>query len=239
MRWLDITFATPAENLACDDVLLNMVEEETHEEFLRFWESPQHFVVLGSSNKVYEEVHVDVCRADSIPIVRRHSGGGAVLQGPGCLNFSLVLVIHPDGPTRNITETTRFIMQRHANALAAVLGRPVDVRGSSDLTIGNRKFSGNAQRRRLKALLFHGTFLLQFDLALMEKYLKRPARQPAYRQQRAHSDFVCNIGVDAQRIKHALIAAWRAVMHRDGLPIAQIEDLARAKHSSPEWVFSR
>lgn len=239
MRWLDVTFAAPAENLACDEILLNIVEEDPREELLRFWESPQHFVVLGSSNKVRDEVDVDACRADGIPILRRHSGGGAVLQGPGCLNFSLVLAIDPDGPTRNITETTRFVMQRHADALANVLGRSVHVQGSSDLTIGDRKCSGNAQRRRLNALLFHGTFLLQFDLALMEKYLRRPPRQPAYRQQRTHSDFVCNIGVDTARIKQALIAVWHAVEHTEGLPTAAIEDLARTKHSSAGWVFGR
>lgn len=239
MKWIDITFSTPAENLACDEILLNLREEETCDELLRFWESPLYFVVLGSSNKVHEEVHVDACRASGVPILRRHSGGGTVLQGPGCLNVSLILSIKSAGPTHTITETTRSIMQRHADALTAVLGRSVKVQGTSDLTIGDKKFSGNAQRRRLKALLFHGTFLLNFDLSLMEKYLKLPARQPSYRRHRRHNDFVCNIFVDAERVKQAIIAAWHAVPATDALPIPAIEELARNKHSSPEWVFSR
>lgn len=239
MQWIDVTFPTPAENLACDEVLLSALEEESDEETLRFWESSQYFVVLGSSNRVHEEVDVEACRADGVPILRRHSGGGAVLQGPGCLNCSLVLSIDPVGPTRNITETTRFIMQRHAEALTEVLGRPVGVQGHSDLTIGEKKFSGNAQRRRLKALLFHGTFLLNFNLSLVEKYVKLPARQPSYRRQRTHWDFLCNIAVDTERVKRAIIAAWHAVPGRDSLPMAAIEELARKKHSSPEWVFGR
>ncbi len=239
MMLLDVSLPLPAHNLSCDEVLLNMLEEETGGEILRFWTSTQYFVVLGSSNTVRDEVDVDACRTDGIPILRRHSGGGTVLQGPGCLNFSLILAIDPNGPTRTITETTRYILQRHAEALTELLGRRVEVQGSSDLTIGEKKFSGNAQRRRLKALLFHGTFLLDFDLTLMGKYLRLPARQPAYRRQRTHAEFVCNLGVDAERVKQALIAAWQAVPGPDALPLAAIDDLARNKHSSPEWIFSR
>jgi lipoate-protein ligase A len=41
--------------------------------------------------------------------------------------------------------------------------------------VGNRKFSGNAQRRKRDFLIFHGTFLLNFDLQLIAKYLCRPS----------------------------------------------------------------
>src|SRR5688572_6131078 len=93
MRWLDLTFPTPAENLACDEALLDLCEAGFADEVLRFWESPTHFVVVGYGNKVDSEVEVAACRADGIPILRRCTGGGTVLQGPGCLNYSLVLRI--------------------------------------------------------------------------------------------------------------------------------------------------
>ena len=96
MTLLDVSFPLPVHNLACDEVLLNMLEEEAVGEILRFWTSTQYFVVLGSSNNVRDEVDLDACRADGIPILRRHSGGGTVLQGPGCLNFSLILAIDPN-----------------------------------------------------------------------------------------------------------------------------------------------
>ena len=76
MRDVDVTLFTPEENLACDEALLDLVEEGYEEEILRFWESPQYFVVLGSSNKFQQEVFVEKCEADGIPILRRHSGGG-------------------------------------------------------------------------------------------------------------------------------------------------------------------
>ena len=51
-------------------------------------------------------------------------------------------------------------------------GQPVSVKGQSDLTLGERKFSGNAQYRKREYVLVHGTFLLHFDLLTIERYLK-------------------------------------------------------------------
>lgn len=237
MYFLDQTFSTPEHNLACDEALLDLCEEGSADELLRFWEPQQYFVVLGSSNKVQLEVNVDTCNADGIPILRRHSGGGTVLQGPGCLNFSLILKINPDGPTHNITDTTNYIMLRHAEAISNLTREEVEIKGSSDLTIAGRKFSGNAQRRKLKALLFHGTFLLDFHLALIEKYLKQPLKQPEYRARRNHREFVTNIPLDASIVKAALVRRWKTSKELDALPMQRIEDLVREKYSSTEWNF--
>src|SRR6185503_18456412 len=113
MNYLDFTLPTPAENLACDEALLDRAESAGGPAFLRFWESPQPFVVLGYANKVAEEVNVEACRPLGVPILRRCSGGGTVLQGPGCLNYSLVLRSSDTGPQRTITEANRFVMQRN------------------------------------------------------------------------------------------------------------------------------
>ncbi len=239
MFLLTQTFTTPEENLACDEALLNLCEDGRTGEVLRFWESQQYFVVLGSSNQVAGEVDEHACRMARIPILRRHSGGGTVLQGPGCLNFSLILNIEPDSPTRNITETTRFVMERHAAVLTRLLGEEVKMQGSSDLTIAGRKFSGNAQRRRLKALLFHGTFLLHFDLGMIERFLRMPPRQPDYRARRSHLDFVRNIELPTEHVVDALRDAWQATTPITDIPSTHIRALVDEKYARPEWNFKR
>lgn len=237
IRLLDHTFPSPQENLACDEALLDWVEEGDAHEILRFWEPQHYFVVLGSSNKVRQEVFVENCTADDIPILRRHSGGGTVLQGPGCLNFSLILRITPDGPTRNITTTTNYILQQHAGVLSTLLQEKVEMRGSSDLTIAGKKFSGNAQRRRLKALLFHGTFLYDFDISKIEQYLKLPPKQPEYRVQRSHLEFVRNVSCSAAHVKEALRKSWNAHTPIESLPAERMEHLVTEKYSRREWNF--
>ena len=76
---------------------------------------------------------------------------------------------------------------------------PIAIRGHTDLAIGGRKFSGNSQRRRKHFLLFHGTFLLNFDLALIGELLRMPSKEPDYRESRKHADFLTNINVSAEK----------------------------------------
>src|SRR5690242_10091550 len=127
MKFLDRTLPTPAENLACDEALLDWCEDgDCADEILRVWEPAEHFVVVGYANQVATEANVAACEAKRIPILRRCSGGGTVLQGPGCLNYALVLRILDHGPIGTISAANRFIMERNCRAIQAVIAhRPV------------------------------------------------------------------------------------------------------------------
>jgi lipoate---protein ligase len=233
MQYLDLTLASAAANLACDEALLDACEDGSGAEVLRFWEPEQCFVVAGFSNEVAREVNLTACRQAGLGVFRRCSGGGAVLQGPGCLNYSLVLKINDRPPLATIPGANRHIMARQQAALSAVLGRPVDVQGCTDLTTGGLKFSGNAQRRKRHALLFHGTFLLRFDLSLMDRFLNLPSRQPDYRQGRPHGRFLMNLDVAAPTIKGALREAWAAQA-----PLSRVPDCRRLiaeKYARDDW----
>jgi len=121
MKYLDLTLRTPAENVACDEALLDYCDATRECGVLRFWEPKEHFVVVGYSNKVPLEVNVDACRKNGVVILRRCSGGGTVLQGPGCLNYSLVLRIDSDPALQTVTGTNRFVMERNRAALASLI----------------------------------------------------------------------------------------------------------------------
>ena len=229
-RLLDVSYGSPAENLACDEALLEELEAGAGEPALRFWESPVHFVVLGYSNAIAAEVNRTECERRGIPILRRSSGGGAVLQGPGCLNYNLTLPITEE--TASITDTNCFVMRRNRDALRKALGREVEIKGHTDLAIGGVKFSGNAQRRKSKALVFHGCFLLNFDLELMAAALAHPSKEPDYRAGRAHGEFVTNLGVGAEVVKAVLREAWSATETRSA---PDIERLVRERYANRAW----
>ena len=233
MRLLDLTLGSPAENLACDEALLDWCEAGHCDGLLRFWEPAEHFVVLGYANKAAVEVNIEVCEKRSVPVLRRCTGGGAVVQGPGCLNYSLVLRI--TGRLQSITETNCFVMQRNRDALQPLLKGKVEVRGQSDLAIGDQKFSGNSQRRRREFLLFHGSFLLNFDLGMIEQLLKFPSKQPDYRSGRPHKEFLTNADVSPDAIKSALAQQWGGHKQSVSIPRQAIDALVREKYSRMEW----
>jgi lipoate---protein ligase len=230
---LDLTLPSPAANLACDEALLDACEDGLRGEVLRFWEPRDCFVVVGYSNPVASEVNLHACRQAGLPVLRRCSGGGTVLQAPGCLNYSLILQIDSHPALHSIPSANRYIMERHRDALAALLGQPVAVRGITDLALGNLKFSGNAQRRRRRALLFHGTFLFAFDLKLVESFLTIPSRQPDYREGRPHGRFLTNLEASAAALRDALRACWPADSPPRGAP--DYGRLAAEKYSNNEW----
>lgn len=206
-RLLDLTLPTPEENLALDEALLDEMDEQNGDPVLRFWESDRLFVVLGASCRPVNDVHLTACEQDGVPILRRASGGGTVLQGPGCLSYAFVLPLQLHPCLAHIQTTNQFILERIAGALHR-WEPAITVRGISDLAIGEMKISGNAQRRTSRALLFHGTILHSMQADVIARYLSQPLRQPDYRQGRPHTSFLRTIGVSPKDIKQAIAAAW-------------------------------
>lgn len=232
IHFWDATLASPAENLAADEALLDACEAGAPQA-LRFWESPDYFVVLGYSNHSAREANLEACRREQIPVLRRCSGGGAVLQGPGCLNYSLALRIDADAALQTIPGANRFVMERHAEALSAALQKPVTVEGITDLCVGGLKFSGNSQRRLRGALLFHGTFLWNFDLTRVERFLAMPSREPEYRRSRGHAQFLANIAAEPGAIKTAVRQCWDASAPLDAPP--EWMTLTHGKYEKDDW----
>jgi lipoate-protein ligase A len=240
MKFLDLTLPTPAENLACDEALLDFFEENGGEGALRFWEPESYFVVVGYANHVAQEVNVAACNVGQVPIFRRCTGGGTVLQGPGCLNYSLIARIEENGPLRTITAANHLIMERNRRGLEStfkIQNSKFAIAGHTDLVIGGKKFSGNAQRRKKHFLLFHGTILFGFDISLIEKYLRMPSKEPTYRQNRTHKDFLTNLDLSANAVKEALREAWGASEKVETIPQDAIALLARDKYVTKEWNF--
>jgi lipoate-protein ligase A len=248
MQRLDLTFPTSAQYLAADEALLDWCEAGHSGEMLLFWEPRETFIVVGYANKVATEVNVPVCEEKSVPIFRRCSGGGTVVQMPGGLNYSLILRITENGPTRNITSANKYIMEKNCEAIQSALGPAtsrVFVRGHTDLAIAPihsqsatfLKFAGNSQRRRKHFLLFHGTFLLNCDLNLISKLLRMPSLQPDYRASRTHEEFVTNLNLPAATVRTALAQAWNADGKFENPPLHEIEKLAREKYATHEWNY--
>jgi lipoate-protein ligase A len=234
MIYLDLSFTDPAENLACDEALLQWCEDQRREGALRVWQPAQYFVVIGHSNKIAVEVNESACAAHQVRVFRRCSGGGTVLQGPGCLNYALILP-HEGQGLGDLTRTYRFVLERHRRLFAQLTGAAVRVQGTSDLSLAGRKFSGNSQYRKRSWTLVHGTFLLHFDLALMERYLPMPSKEPGYRQHRRHGDFLLNLDLATDIVKQRLRETWNATQDLETTPFALIEALVRERYARPEW----
>lgn len=234
---VDLTLPTPAENLALDEALLDDCDTGSGGQTLRFWEPTEVFVVVGYGNSVPQEVELDACVSAGIPVLRRCTGGGTVVQMPGVLNYNLVLRIPETGPLSTLTGTNQFIMGRLREALAplAGLGERLSVRGISDLCFDERKVMGSAQRRKRGALVFHGSLLLEADLNLIERFLRFPSKQPDYRVNRSHLDFCTNLGVDARSVREKISQAWGSAAPLPSIPLERVARLVHERYGRQDW----
>jgi lipoate-protein ligase A len=86
-------------------------------------------------------------------------------------------------------------------------------------------------------LLFHGSFLLNFDLGLVEQVLPMPSKEPDYRRNRSHTDFLVNLEIPAPILKSALVETWKASEPQTYIDSDRIAVLVSEKYATKEWNF--
>jgi lipoate---protein ligase len=262
MKFLDLTLPSPAENVALDEALLDTAETSSapHSEVLRLWQPSEMMVVAGNSSRLAEEVHLDACAQHRVPVLRRCSGGAAILTGPGCLMYAVILSYQQRPHLRSIDQAHRFVLDTIATALNRALQLPLPLgeggdesavrnlpptayrlpptvarAGISDFVLGNKKFSGNSLRCKRNYFLYHGTLLYRFPLEKISEFLKMPSRQPAYRQHRSHADFLTNLPLDSAAIQQALTTAFATTDNYSDWPRALTTELTAEKYNCAEW----
>ncbi len=216
MIFKDISFESSVDHIVYDDVLLQCCEQGLLSESFRLWESQRVCIVLGRVGKLEEDLQIDNVIRDQIPVFRRSSGGGTVIQGPGCLNFTFVLSKEKRPQIADLHASYQAILQPVIQLLRSA-GVDTQFCPVSDLALGGgvRKFSGNAQRRARGFILHHGTLLYNMNLKLFERYLRMPFKMPEYRQSRTHAEFVTNLPLDGQQLRRLFMTnfVFDAVEH--------------------------
>ena len=239
MLLLDLTLPTAAENVALDEALLDAAEAgELAEEVLRLWESPAPAVILGRSSVAALEANLAACRAEHVPVLRRSSGGAAIVAGPGCLMYAVVLRYAGREHLRLLDEAHRHVLTALAAALGALVGE-IKLLGTSDLAVGRRKFSGNSVRCKRDHLLYHGTLLYDFELTLIERLLPNPPRQPDYRLGRPHGEFLTNLGIPASALRSVLTTQFAAHEPLVDWPAERTVRLVAKRYGTDAWNFER
>ena len=251
MQHLDLTLPTAEENLALDEGLLDAAEAgDGPGEIVRLWESPEPMVIAGRSSRLSQEVRLDACRQQGLGVWRRSSGGATILAGPGCLMYAVVLSYEKRPELRSLDQAHGFVLGRLASAIAAQLPN-VARAGTSDLVLAQRgnpvagnctddttalKFSGNSLRCKRTHMLYHGTLLYDFQIAMVAEYLRSPPRQPDYRASREHSQFVTNLPLDRDVLCRAVLDAFDAHQPTDDWPQKQVAELVTSRYIRREWT---
>lgn len=198
-------------------------------------------VFVGRNQNLYAECNMDYLKEQNILPVRRFSGGGAVFQDEGNLNFSFL------APAK---EADMEQMKRTVERAIRSLGISCVFSGRNDLLTGGRKFSGHAYYEEDGHFLYHGTLLYEENLEMLEQVLRPSAHKLASKGIASVRSRVVNLReVLPELTKEGLMKAlvW-AFEQEYGLPAG--EELQRLsqnlyavkgeflkKLKSPEWLY--
>ena len=136
--------------------------EHAKEEMILFLWSNEPCVVFGRNQNVYNEVNIEYAKEKDIKLVRRFSGGGAVYQDLGNLNYTFIT-----NDESEIDELNELLIEVFEN-----LGIYATFSGRNDLLVDDKKFSGIAYCNDFDHLMYHGTCLIDVDVEELVKVLK-------------------------------------------------------------------
>lgn len=168
------------------------------------WQPAETIVVLGQSNTPERSLILENVMSDNIPITRRPTGGEAVILTPRMA----VITVAREFP--GLVRSRDFFMEVNRMILDMLsdLGvKNYGARGISDITIGHRKILGSSMHRRENRLVYHGVLNIAGDPSIFEKYLRHPSREPDYRRNRPHGEFVTSLKNEGYNIHYHDIAA--------------------------------
>jgi lipoate---protein ligase len=143
-------------------------------------------IVMGISGRPEQLLDTKRVIADSIPVIKRFSGGGTVYVDSDTIFVTWIC----DHSAFEILPNPKPILN-WSEAFYQNFFKGMSLR-ENDFVFGEKKFGGNAQYLQKSRWLLHTSFLWDFKQEKME-YLLLPEKRPAYRGSRTHSEFLCTL----------------------------------------------
>lgn len=133
------------------------------------------YVCLGLHDDLEQEIDIEYCRKEDIPLMRRETGGGVVYLDSDQVFFQLVLQRdNPMLPLRRESFYRKFL--RPAIQVYRWFGVPAELKAPADIVADGRKCSGNASGDIGDCVAYVGNILIDFDFRAMCRVLRLPNR---------------------------------------------------------------
>lgn len=252
-----------AENMAIDQALLDRYASAACPT-LRFYRWSPACVSLGYAQRLERDVDSAACAARGIDVVRRPTGGRAILHDQEVTYALVVAQDHPQFKHGSVVQSYRAISAalcagltrlgvrvelaprpaRHVGKSAACFDLP----GDYEITAQGRKLLGSAQARQQGGLLQHGTLLLHADVELLAAVLRLPESLPAaaLAQRMIALDEVLGYVPTFDSVVESLIRGFEETWSIALVPgeltpeeQARVAELVRDRFGNPAWTARR
>lgn len=238
IRVLETGYNNAALNMAIDEALIENIGDAP---ILRIYGWRPAAVSIGYFQSIKEEVDLEKCSKIGVDVVRRLTGGGAVLHEFE-LTYSFITKQYP----QNIMESYRWICEAIVVSINR-LGFDASFVPLNDIVVQGKKVSGSAQTRRNGVLLQHGTLLLSVDVDKMFSILKVPTeklRDKIIKDVKKRVTSLSGTTFDdmASSLKTSFATKFDAKLAADTLRTEEVSRarwLAEWKYRSKDWNLRR
>jgi lipoyl(octanoyl) transferase len=264
-RFLNTGRGEAAMNMALDEAMFLLHEAGMTPPTLRVyaWQTPT--LSFGYAQSVAREVHLDACRQYGVDVVRRPTGGRAVLHDDE-VTYSVIMPTAVSASANDITEHYRLIGLALSEALSQ-LGLPVRLARPQrsarqrpatspacfaalsryELSVDGRKLVGSAQKRASNALLQHGAIPFTLDRQRLFQCLRVPSEQRSMMVQEAyvtmtavHEIATAPVGPAAlhEALRSGFAKTFGVAIEHGPLLAAEWErahELCATKYATPAW----
>lgn len=174
LRYITDDGVTASFGLSADETIAERVGTGVSVPTLRLYTYRSYCALVGRFQNVQNELHVDFCRENHIPINRRPTGGGAIIMGEDQLGVALTLPAHVE----DTYSRAREIMGQFSDGLVRGLKRlgiEASFHRKNDIVVNSKKIVGlGVYRAPSNGLLFHASVLVDLDIPFMLRVLNTP-----------------------------------------------------------------
>jgi len=249
-RILDLEYDDPYMNLAVEEAIPRKVGEGKVPNTVRFWRN-LNAVVIGYFQSAKLEVNLEACKSLGTTISRRFTGGGAVYQDQGNLNYAIsIRKGHPLIP-EDLLETFKILSSGAVEGIR-MLGLNAGFKPLSDIQVNGRKVSGAAGSMRWGTVFHHGSILISSDLSILSKVLSAPDRRLKHKHVRSVRKAVTtirgelgrHISVDEvkEKLRMGIEKAFKIKLVDGAITREEkllAEELFQSKYSTEIWNLGR
>jgi lipoate-protein ligase A len=260
-RWRLLTtgYLDGATNMAIDEAISQAVQAGLVPPTLRFFGWIPACLSLGQAQPS-ADVDREACRTDGVDVVRRPTGGRAILHTDE-LTYS---VIAPDNEPRvvgTIVESYRRLSEGLLTGLM-LMGVPThqaerpdnhdsdqgpicfEVPSNYEIVFGGKKLVGSAQMRKAGVVLQHGTLPLRGDIARISQYLISQPDADRVRQRATTVEAAIGRVLDFEDAARCMANGFARALNLDlqladltGHERAWMEELRREKYAADSWTY--
>ncbi|MBN2535269.1 MAG: lipoate--protein ligase family protein [Spirochaetales bacterium] len=246
----DTGIRSAALNMAIDDVLL-----EKTEPVLRFYQWSGTAITLGRFQR-HREVNTKAAIEDGIPVIRRETGGKAVLHGK---DFTVSLILDKNRTPGSIKESIKpvaggIIHGLHLLGINALQVPPGERRHSSpycfsihspyEVVAGMKKIAGIAGRVYRDRVLYQISIPFTVNINMVKKYFYQADSRIPYHG--TCLEEILPVRCVPELIKNAFIAGFKESMDAEMIRMVltqeelnQAEMVAAEKFGRDQWNLTR